>query len=1013
MLYARFLLLLILFPLRLVSQTNYVFHHLTVEDGLSENLRVNGFQDKEGYYWFSSTSGIQRFDGKNFITYLYPENSNKNSLAEWSGRAIEDKMSNILVVSEQGVNIYQRIHHSLTKSYSTGVNESNVNNLTALIKDSQSNIWEITDRSIYKYNGVQKKADLFAHILSDPKDYIFKAARDTRNDVCWLLIVKQGELRLCWFDFKVNRYGFVANPDLDQFLNGKREIAFFNVDNQHNVWLADYSGNLFRFNTVDHLLEKYPVFRENDDQKNSASDYIIHDFLDDNNGNIWFGGESSGLLKYDIKQNTFSRIGNDNGSPYGLHFDQTIYSFFKDREGNIWIDTDLGMNIFNPHLQQFSYFSHFKSIPSEFNANVLSIFESSTKDIWISTGGYGIFKFDSNFVFRHNYIHQNQAGSSLGEPLNRVWCFGEDSKKRIWVGSYRSMLSILDVRTGKFSNKSVPEFNQSTIMHMCCDSTGNFWFGLYNGTLGKYNAQTEKFSVYKIPYADNRREATIIDGLMIKGNKIMLSTSMNGLKTFDTEKGLSDTGILPSQHVFNVHVLNDTTLIGGTAGKGVFIYDIKSNTSRFVNIQNGLTSNIIYSAFPTKSGNAWIFANNGIDRLNLSSEKLFHYGSNDGIKDHIILKASCKLSNGRFLVATNSGIMYFNPDSILDRPVPPDVLITDFHSESQNYSIDSISQGQVIQLPYSQNDLTIEFSSISFLGRKTDLYFYKLKGIDKNWIASDLHRSVAYANLAPGDYHFLVKVQNADGIESLHETALNFSISSPWWRTGWASLLWCLLTGTVLYTLFDYRRKNRKALADVRQRIASDLHDDIGSTLNSVSVYSEIASRDLETNPENARLLLEKMGSSSRNMIDTMNDIVWSINPENDSFESTLLRMQYFAGELLSGKNIFLQFIADENVKNIKLPVKKRKNLYLIFKESINNAYKYSGCNMVNVSITNRGNYIDMIITDDGSGFELPITKVGGNGLLNMHLRAKEVAASIFIQSWPAKGTRIELQLPV
>src|SRR5206468_5208600 len=131
---------------------------------------------------------------------------------------------------------------------------------------------------------------------------------------------------------------------------------------------------------------------------------------------------------------------------------------------------------------------------------------------------------------------------------------------------------------------------------------------------------------------------------------------------------------------------------------------------------------------------------------------------------HIFLKAFCKLKNGLFMVAANSGIIYFNPDSIKAKPPPPDVLITAFSADQQQFSVDSLLQNKTIDLPHNQNVIGIEYASISFTGRRTDQYAYQLKGIDRDWIAAGMNRSVAYANLAPGTYTFRVKSRNADGI---------------------------------------------------------------------------------------------------------------------------------------------------------------------------------------------------------------------------------------------------------
>ena len=217
----------------------------------------------------------------------------------------------------------------------------------------------------------------------------------------------------------------------------------------------------------------------------------------------------------------------------------------------------------------------------------------------------------------------------------------------------------------------------------------------------------------------------------------------------------------------------------------------------------------------------------------------------------------------------------------------------------------------------------------------------------------------------------------------------------------------------MLESLVNERKNSQQALSDVRQGIALDLHDEIGSTLNSISVYSEIAGRQLKSNLGNAEILLEKMGTASRSMIDTMNDIVWAVNPKNDSFKNILERMQYFAGELLSGKNILLQFHVDEKVSDVRLPMDIRKNFYLIFKEAIHNSYKYADGKNVQVNIAQVGLHIIMVITDDGKGFDTERKSLNGNGLASMEIRAKEIHAQLDVRSWLTKGTRIELVMPV
>ena len=1013
----RLIIFLILFflPACLFSQTNYIFQHLTVEDGLVCNPRVQTFQDRKGYYWFSYLSGIQRFDGKNFISFLYTDNATKNRSIEWVGKPVEDKEGNIWILNEDGINIYNRNQQRLTRLYMPDAADSNINNTCCIIKDKEEKIYIITDQKLYQYDYVSKKKLLISTIINNTHSSISYASYNAEKNIFWLLISKKGNFEIATFDYLNKKINYTKNNALEKILSSYKPVSLFKLDENNNLWISDYAGNLCKYNTITNTVTDYSFLHAQEKNKKAYTNYIIHDMLDEGNGTtIWFGGENTGILKYNTLTGLFTTIKFDNSSEYGLHYDQTIYSLFKDHEGNIWADTDLGMNIFNPGLQKFKYIDQNATLIQQSKPNVTGIFESSNKGIWISTWGNGIFKYDSNFVFQSNYIHKEKDAASLGEPFNRIWTLEEDDKKRIWAGSQYAMVSILTPSTGKFNNNIIPEFQHYTIMHITKDKSHNLWFGLYNGMLGKWNSVSNKISVYNNLYGEDCKNPTVIDGLFVdEKNLLYVATNEYGLTRFNEDKKIMDEKNLFPQHIMSPGSLNDSVIMGGTSGKGFFLFNKIRKTTRFFNTSNGLSSNIVFGALSKNPDDIWIFTSNGINRLNLPDGKIVHYDLNDGVKDHVILRAFCKLKNGLFLVAANSGIIYFNPDSITTKPPPPNVMITAFSAGSQPMTVDSLLQNQNINLHYNQNIITIEYASVSFTGRSKDQYFYQLKGIDPNWISAGTHRSVTYANLASGNYIFNVKSQNAEGIETQHITSLHFTIHPPWWKSWWAYCLWFMLTASLFYGVYMYRKRNRQALANVRQVIAADLHDDIGSTLNSISVYSQIAGGQLKTDTENAKILLDKMGTASRNMIDTMNDIVWAVNPENDYFENILQRMKYFAGELLSGKNILLQFSVDDSVKNLKLPMEKRKNFYLIFKEAINNTYKYAGGKTVNVSIEQKAKNIVMIISDDGAGFETLKKIAIGNGLKNMQARAKEINAQLSIISWPAQGTRIELRMPV
>jgi signal transduction histidine kinase len=206
----------------------------------------------------------------------------------------------------------------------------------------------------------------------------------------------------------------------------------------------------------------------------------------------------------------------------------------------------------------------------------------------------------------------------------------------------------------------------------------------------------------------------------------------------------------------------------------------------------------------------------------------------------------------------------------------------------------------------------------------------------------------------------------------------------------------------------NYMTRQQLKFQKLRNKIASDLHDDVGSTLSSIAIFSDVAQHDSkEVGP-----LLQTINESSRKMLDAMGDIVWTINPENDQFEKIILRMKSFAFDLLGAKNIHFHFVADDQVAQIKLPMEVRKNLYLIFKEATNNLVKYSDADKAYFSIKEEDKYVSMVINDNGKGFD-PGAGTPGNGLKNMHKRAEEIGAKLIVISEPGKGTNIQLKIAV
>ena len=302
----------------------------------------------------------------------------------------------------------------------------------------------------------------------------------------------------------------------------------------------------------------------------------------------------------------------------------------------------------------------------------------------------------------------------------------------------------------------------------------------------------------------------------------------------------------------------------------------------------------------------------------------------------------------------------------------------------------------------------IYYKGISSSGTEGIKYSYLLEGLDNTWSSPTSNNYVSFVKLPPGKYSFKVKAQLLNTNWS-NPVVFNFTIRKAFWQTWWFYLLTGLLIIYSCYALFRYRLYQKIKILEMRNRISQDLHDEIGASMSGINLLSQMAAEKLESNkPSEAAEYLLKVKNYSQDVIERLSDMVWVFNPQNDSIEKLLLRLKSFAIGVAVSKNIKIHFLTDRAAEKINLSIRQRKAIYLVSKEAINNAFKYSGCSNIYYNLGNNGSKWVLEIMDDGKGF---IYDNGneGNGLRNMKARATEIGADLSIQSTPGKGTVIRL----
>ena len=301
---------------------------------------------------------------------------------------------------------------------------------------------------------------------------------------------------------------------------------------------------------------------------------------------------------------------------------------------------------------------------------------------------------------------------------------------------------------------------------------------------------------------------------------------------------------------------------------------------------------------------------------------------------------------------------------------------------------------------------------LSFAPGEVLRYQYKLEGADADWGKQTEQRTVNYANLAPGAYRFLVRAINSDGAVSATPAVITFTVLRPVWQRWWFICLAALALGAVGFAFYRYRVARIFELANMRTRIATDLHDDIGANLTKISILSEVAKQRFGNGGLESDNPLSSIARISRESVASMGDIVWAISPRRDSLLDLVRRMREHAEEVFSLGEVSLSFSAPGVEQNLRLGVDLRRDVFLIFKEAVNNAARHADCAHVKILFSAESSGLSLVIADDGVGFD-PSTEDEGQGLPSMRRRAQMMGGKLDVESGDGRGTTIRLEVPI
>lgn len=963
----------------------------TVADGLASNYVNQIYQDKKGFIWFATWEGLSRFDGYNFKNFDESDGLPHVNITHIN----EDKEGNIWVATINGIARLNRaeiinpnnsqspkpkfLSHKIREGSDT--NTMAANQVNSILFHSDGSMWCFTNYGVFRSNNPNLAQPTFEVVMEN-----IPASTGYLED-------EDGSV---WFGNGVNLMQAKGSEIINHgSIGGKYP------QNLIKRIKKDAQGRYFILDTH-HLFEFLPP--NQDRQKGEFKTIFEVDvifttntlFIDEIN-NIWIGA-TNGIIKIENgEQTTYS---SDDGLAVA-----NIMEITNDRNNSIWI------SLYGGGVSRLLTKSITNFIPKIQSKVVGDVFESPGQEVWGGLfDGSAILIKDGMQTFRNHYDEPSKTTSS-------VWFFKNNN---LWYQSYhnggtRIKKPRIQLKKGqiieveKYIN---PNHRQARFYE---DEQGNIWMGteehqVFRGKPDENgNLVFESFPVENQFGMFNARIVSDRVGGIWLSHWTVFGRIKNGVyspvKILDGETEIQ-------KNIRSLFVDSRGWLWVGHRYKGVSVTQNPATENPvFTHYSKGqtlLSSNAVRSIIEDDEGRIYFGTDSGLDRFNPQTNEWTKFSVKQGLAGNAVYSL-LKHSNGFIWASTESGLSQIDSRLETKQTNLPPISFTDIDIAGKDLPLPETGLAEIpkIELSPSEDDLTIGFVAPNFQDENLN-YQYKLG--DTDWSHPSKERSVSFSNLAGGNYRFEVRVVNQNGLVSQNPAVFEFRILPPIWQRWWFVLGALSLIGLMLYRVYRIRVNRLLEMERTRTRIATDLHDDIGTNLSKISLLSEIVKMQLADENEERTRMLQVIGETSRESVGAMSDIVWAINPNKDSLADMTRRMRQHAEEVFLEKGVSLIFNAPEDGKDIKLSMEIRRELYLIFKESVNNSAKHSDCKNVEIDFRVRQGEIFLLIKDNGRGFDLK-QDANGNGLKNLHLRAERIKAELQIDSEIGKGTTISVSL--
>lgn len=1030
----------------------YTFQRISIEEGLSQSSINAIAQDDKGFLWLGTQDGLNRYDGRhftvfkrlpfdstsladNFITSLLIDSQDRlwvgtqkgglhlydpkterfrrySSIPADSTSISNDHITVIHETTDQqiwvgtanGFNQMQTveddslrftfIRHQMPVDFNA---QRNANFISALQSDSRKNLWIGTMQGLRRYRAITRDSleQIPVDVWTGNKQPPVEALQVGPEGDIWVgsrrglyRLVPENEDEKAQEQFRLEPY-LIDQPIID-----------LNLTNDDHLMAVTFEGGILRSqlpvnDNIAAIPDFIPLSEENEVLSTLTSRIPTKLFVDQKfPGLYWLGTRLGGVQKVMAKKKKFYTLYFDEFSEAGLS--PSVRFVFEDSSGWVWVGLNEAMLKYE--LASGSYQVVFE-IPiegyrSQLRTNMIaSVHRSADGRYWAATY-IGLFelKYDAKGQLMASYRHTNQECEDLG-VFNLY-----SSEDGFLLGTHLG-LNYMPFTTNEIStcptildstHARLPNYRVHTFLE---DRNDNLWLGSTNGLMlfnGGENRPFQNNTNITYYYHNKDNPSSLVDDYIHQ-----IVEDRSGQIWLATRLGLSL--VTPEQN------------------------DLRFTTYRE---KDGLANDVVYSILVDSLENKlWLSTNNGLSRFDPLTREFDNFRINDGLQSNEFNEfAAHRGQSGRFYFGGVNGLTYFFPHEVQSHTTQGPIWITKLALNSgESFNLLEADRRRPVELDYGQNAFTIHFVGIDYYDPEGYDYLYDLEGAGIKDARIGKNNLINFPRLEPGNYTFCVRAVGINEQVEGPSDSLTIIIRAPYWRQTW---FYMLIGGLCLAVIWGgyhltYLMKMRRIaeIEKVRINAAQDFHDELGSKLSVISMYSELTKEQLsqqQQDQEGTRILLDKVIQTSNSLYDSMKDMIWALNPEQDKLEDLFFQLKDFGENLFSHSDIEFRCQGIQgSAELIELSMHNKRHILLIFKEAMHNALKHSGAGLVHLNIYREPKHLLIELQDDGQGFALDQpSSSGGEGLQNMRHRAEKIKCQLNIQSGK-EGTTIQLRCPL